>query len=423
MDVHRDFCEVAIADGDRAGSVGRVATDPEQLELFAQSLGSDDRVVLEATGNALAIARILAPHVAEVVLAHAKQVRAISHARVKTDKLDARVLADLLAAGLIPAVWVGDERVRMMRRLVSRRRGLVKRRTQIKNEIAAVLHRNLKPRPPVSDLFGVKGRSWLAEQELPVDERLTLDAGLRQLDFLGDELGQVDRVIAEQALADTDVLRLMTIPGIDVTTASTLAAVIGDVKRFPTSRHLVGYLGLHPSVRQSGGHPARHGRVSKEGPAAARHVLVEAAWSAAKSPGPLRAFAQRTAARRGRNVATVAVARKLAVLAWHLLTRAEDYSFARPALVARKLRALELRAGAPRRKPGPKANSVWTSSARERAERQLAEQAEAAYRRLVSDWQASGPKAGAGATPGRASSRPSKGKAARQTSKPQQPAL
>jgi transposase len=160
MDVHRDFCEVAIADGGRARSAGRVATDAEQLELFARSLGSDDRVVLEATGNALAIARILEPHVAEVVLAHAKQVRAISHARVKTDKVDARVLADLLAAGLIPAVWVGDERVRMMRRLVSRRRGLVKRRTQIKNEIAAVLHRNLKRRPPVSDLFGVRGRAW-----------------------------------------------------------------------------------------------------------------------------------------------------------------------------------------------------------------------------------------------------------------------
>lgn len=183
MDVHRDFCEVAIADGGRASSAGRVATDPEALELFARSLGSDDRVVLEATGNALAIARILEPHVAEVVLAHAKQVRAISHARVKTDKVDARVLADLLAAGLIPAVWIGDERVRMMRRLVSRRRGLVKRRTQIKNEIAAVLHRNLKARPPVSDLFGVRGRAWLADQELPVDERLTVDGCLRQLDF------------------------------------------------------------------------------------------------------------------------------------------------------------------------------------------------------------------------------------------------
>jgi Transposase len=166
LDVHRDFCQVAIADGGRARSAGRVAATPEQLELFAQSLAPTDRVVLEATGNALAIARILAPHVAEVVLAHAKQVRAISHARVKTDKVDARVLADLLAAGLIPAVWIGDERVRTLRRLVSRRRGLVKRRTQVKNEIAAALHRNLRGRPPVSDPFGKKGRAWIAAQEL-----------------------------------------------------------------------------------------------------------------------------------------------------------------------------------------------------------------------------------------------------------------
>jgi transposase len=134
-------------------------------------------VVLEATGNALAIARILAPHVAEVVLAHARHVRAISHAKVKTDKVDAKVLADPLAAGLIPTVCVGDDHTRMLRRVVSRRRGLVKRRTQIKNEIAAVLHRNLTGRPPVADLFGKQGRIWLSEQELPLDERLTIDGG------------------------------------------------------------------------------------------------------------------------------------------------------------------------------------------------------------------------------------------------------
>src|SRR3954469_5910882 len=294
LDVHRDFCEVAIADGGRARSAGRVATAPEQLELFAQSLSPMDRVVLEATGNALAIARILEPHVAEVVLAHAKDVRAISHARVKTDKIDARVLADLLAAGLIPKVWIGDERCRMLRRLVSRRRGLVKRRTQVKNELSAVLHRNLKGPNPATDPFSGKGRAWMLEQQLPIDERLTLEAGLRQLDFLGGELAQVDRVIAEQVIDDHDVRRLLTVPGIDVVTASTLIAVIGDIGRFPTARHLVGYLGLHPSVRQSGNGAARHGRTSKEGPAAARHVLVEAAWSAARSPGPLRVFAERT---------------------------------------------------------------------------------------------------------------------------------
>jgi hypothetical protein len=109
LDVHRDFCVVAIADGGRARSAGKIQTMPEQLELFARSLAPADRVVMEATGNALAIARILEPHVAEVVLAHAKQVRAISHARVKTDRIDAKVLADLLAADLTPAVWIGDE--------------------------------------------------------------------------------------------------------------------------------------------------------------------------------------------------------------------------------------------------------------------------------------------------------------------------
>jgi transposase len=204
LDVHRDFCEVAIADGGRARSAGRVRTVPEELELLGRSLGPDDRVVLEATGNALAIARILEPHVAEVVLAHAKQVRAISHAKVKTDKVDAKVLTDLLTAGLIPAVWAGDENTRMLRRLVSRRRGLVKRRTQIKNEVSAVLHRNLKGRNPSSDPFGRNGRAWIANQRLPVDERLTVDAGLRQLDFVGEELAQIDQVIARQVLGNED---------------------------------------------------------------------------------------------------------------------------------------------------------------------------------------------------------------------------
>jgi transposase len=195
----------------------------------------------------------------------------------------------------------------------------------------------------------------------------------------------------------------MTIPGVDVTTAATLVAVIGDVRRFPTAAHLAAYLGLTPRVRQFGNAPARHGRISKEGSAAARHVLVEAAWVTARSPGPLRAFALRTAARRGRHVATVAVARKLAVLCWHLLTRGEDYAFQRPSLVRRKIRALELKTGAPKAKPGPSRDPVWKTREANARERELAERAEAGYRRLVTDWQASRPRDGAGATKERAS--------------------
>jgi transposase len=120
LDIHRDFCEVAISEGGPAHSAGRIESDPEQLELFAQSLAPDDRVVLEPTGNALAIARILQPHVEEVVLVNPMHVRAISHAKVKNDQFDARTLAELLAADLVPRVWISDEQTRLLRRPTSR---------------------------------------------------------------------------------------------------------------------------------------------------------------------------------------------------------------------------------------------------------------------------------------------------------------
>ena len=142
----------------------------------------------------------------------------------------------------------------------------------------------------------------------------------------------------------------MTVPGVSVITASTFIAAIGDIHRFPSARQLVGYLGLDPRVRQSGAPPARHGRITKQGSAAVRHVLVEAAWVAVRAPGPLRAFYERVRARRGAQVAAVATARKLASLFWSLLTREQDYAYGQPSLTRRKIRRLELAAGAPSRK-------------------------------------------------------------------------
>jgi transposase len=394
-----------------------VPTEPEKLELFAESLDRQDRVVMESTGNALAIARILDGHVAEVALANPMQVRAISHAKVKSDRFDARTLAELFQAGVLPTVWVEDERTRCLRRLTSRRSQLVRQRTRVKNEVTAVLVRNLAGRPPASDLFGKRGRAWLQTLELPGDERQTADACLRQVDFLTEEIGAVDRHVAAVALDSPEIKRLMTIPGVDITTAATLMAAIGDIKRFPSDRRLVGYLGLDARVRQSGIAPARHGRISKQGSSAARHVLVEAAWAAIKTPGPLRAFYRRIRARRGSQIAIVAVARKIAVLSWQLLTKHEDYAFRRQSLVEKKLRNVELRAGTPRRQTTRRGE--MTGRDRAQQERRLTQQAEQAYLRLVSDWKASRPaKDGAGAAPGRASQRPSKGKAARQAPAP-----
>ena len=374
LDVHRDFCEVAIVEEGVVRSAGRIQTSPEQLEMFARSLGPEDRVALEVTGGAWEIARILEPHVRRVVVVSPDDT-GIRQARAKTDRLDARTLAKLLAAGELDAVWMPDERCRVMRRRLARREQLVRSRSRAKNEIHAVLMRRLKGRPPVSDLFGVKGRTWLGELELPVEEAETVQAAMRHIAFLDAEIAEVERLIAREALHSADARRLMTVPGVNVICAASFLAAIGDVRRFRSSRQLVAYLGLDPRVRQSGSEPARGGRISKRGSASARWALVEAAWSVVRQPGPLHAFYDRVRARRGHGKAVVAAARKLASLFWCLLTRGEDYAHQQPSLTAKKLRLLEIRAGAPTLKG--KQTGTWATRQQMRtAERELAQQAE-----------------------------------------------
>ena len=402
LDVHRDFCVVAICEDGQVRSGGRVPSTPEGLRALAESLLATDRVALEVTASCWEVARVLEPFVDRVIVVSPDDT-GISSARAKTDKLDARALAVLCWKGELDAVWMPDERCRILRRRLARRQQLVWGRTRSKNEIAAVLQRRLVERPPISDLFGVKGRRWLTEVELPVEERESVDAGLRQIAFLDAEIVAVDRLIAQQALSWPEIRRLMTVPGVNLICAASFMAAIGEPSRFLTSRKLVAYLGLDPKVRQSGEAPARSGRISKRGSANARWALVEAAWSAVKQPGPLRAFYERTRGRRGHGKAIVATARKLAVLFWCMLTRGEDYAHQRPALTKKKQRQLELTAGAPARSKA--AAGIWsTNRAILHAERALAEQAEVSYKRMVTDQQAGRPsrKVGASATPERA---------------------
>jgi len=203
-------------------------------------------------------------------------------------------------------------------------------------------------------------------------------------------------------LVSPQIKRLMTVPGVNAIVAATFLAAVGDVSRFPTSRQLVGYLGLDSRVRQSGSTPATHGRISQQGSASARHALVEAAWSVVRQPGPLRAFYQRIRARRGhpsRRCRGGPQARLPVLVHAH-----PQRGLRLPAALTDQKEATppELTAGAPRYRGS---RSVWsTNDAMRRAERDLALQAERAYRRTVADWQST---KGAGATPGRASSRQS----------------
>ena len=210
LDVHLDFCEIAICENGRVRSAGRVPSSPAGIDILVRSLADDDQVALEATGNALKIARLLEPHVARVVVAPTKELSAITTAKVKTDRLDARKLARLLAAGLLTGCWLPDEDTRSLRRWLSRRAQLVRQRTRSKNEIHAVLMRNLKGRPPMSDVFGKGGRKWLAALELPRDERHTVDGCLRHIDFVNGEIAILEREIAQHAIGSPEIRRLPT---------------------------------------------------------------------------------------------------------------------------------------------------------------------------------------------------------------------
>ena len=387
LDVHRSMAVVAVLEKRRLSSGGRVDLTRDAVIKFGRKLRSDDEVVIEATVNTATIVRLLRPFVGRVVIANPLQVRAIAHAKIKTDKIDAAVLAKLHASGFLPEVWMPDEATETLRRLVAQRTQIIQQMTRAKNRIHSVLHANLIP-PYPGEVFSVAGRAWLDTQPLALDEKLAIQRHLADLDCRASDLRVLDRQLAQRALNDKRVERLMTISGIHVTVALGLLAALGDISRFASPEKLVSYLGLNPSVRQSGNAPAHHGRISKQGRAHARAMLVEAAWAAGRAPGPLRAFFVRIQSRRGKQVAAVATARKITVLAWHLLTKDENYAWARPALLNAKIRKVELLAGEPTAKGrhAGRAHAYNDRTVRER-ERAWLEQTEQAYRRFVANWQ------------------------------------
>src|SRR3954449_3736742 len=167
MDVHRSFAQIAVVENGLCRDEGRIGVKPEDLRAWAETLQPDDEVALEATTNSDAIATLLRPVVARVVVSNPRKTRAIAEAKVKTDKVDARILAQLLAADFLPGTWVPDDRTRMLRRLVMRSTHLVRQRTRLKNQVHGIPARHFAATCPHADLFSGVGRRWLAAQDLP----------------------------------------------------------------------------------------------------------------------------------------------------------------------------------------------------------------------------------------------------------------
>jgi transposase len=251
LDIHRTFAEVMFLEGGELIHGGPVELAHSRFSAFARTLRADDEVVLEATGNTIAVVRLLEPHVGRVVIANPLQVRAIAHAKIKTDKIDAAILAQLHASGFLPEVWRADEATLALRRQVARRSQIVRQCTRLKNQVQSVLHAYLIPRFPGSDLFGKKGRAWLSEQPIPADERLAIERRLREPDRLGEDLAVIEKDLARFALKDADCQRLLTVAGINMAVAVGIKAAVDSIERFSSPQKLVSYFGLNPSVRQA----------------------------------------------------------------------------------------------------------------------------------------------------------------------------
>jgi transposase len=351
-DVHKRTAvfTILLADG-KLFATYAVPVTREALAAFAErQLTREDRLAMEATTNTWAVAGVLRPFVEEIVIGNPLKVRAIAEAKIKTDKVDSRVLAELLRCEYLPVVWQPDQETQRLRRLTHRRAALVSDRTRLKNRLPAILHHTLVPLPDY-ELFSKRGIAWLRQVPLAQEEALARESDLRLLELTELEIAQLDELLVCEAWQDEKVRLVMSIPGIDYTVAQTCLAAIGNIARFPNAKKLSAYLGLNPSTRQSGAH-CYHGPITKQGNAHARWLLVQAAQHLAQYRGPLGQTMRRIVKRKNRNVAVVACARKLAVLLWHVLSSGEPFRYAQPKSLQAKFSRLRVRATGQRRRGG-----------------------------------------------------------------------
>jgi transposase len=343
LDVHKTRCVACIKthDGEIVEEFAFQNNPRGHMELITHLKAySQVQVAIESTGNLwIPIYNRLEDEHIHTILTNPKKTRMIAEAKIKTDKLDARILADLLRANLLSASYVPPQEIREKRSIVRERARLTQVRTIIKNRIHTILDKH-SIKTPYTDITGKHSLEWLRKLELPAGDRILLDINLEQLNTLNKSIDKLTETIAISALDNPEVKLLMGFTGIDYYSAMLLLNEIGPIARFASPKKLVSYAGLAPSIRQSGNHTT-HGHITKEGNSHIRWILVEAAQHAARQDPRLSQFYQRIMKRRGHNRAIVAVTRKLLVTIYHVLNHQREYRGLRPELYTNKIRRLQ----------------------------------------------------------------------------------
>jgi len=328
IDVHRKRSQVAVID--QSGGVLANRNVPSGVEPILKVIGGlppGTPAAFEAAFGTGWLVELLKDYGFDPHLVHPLRCKAIASARLKNDKVDAAILGQLLRADLLPEAWIAPPAVRQLRALLRHRAQLVRLRTLLRNRIHAVLADYGHDRP--SGCWSGPGRAWMASLQLPAVSREVVDDDLALIDALETVIDRLDWEIHQRARSDPRVKVLTQLPGVGPFTALVILAEVGDVSRFGSARKLASWAGLTPTVRGSD-RVAHYGHISKQGSVWLRWVLCEAAQTAKRSP-QFAAGYQAIATRRGKKIATTAVARKLLTRAWHLLTDAEHAAATQPA--------------------------------------------------------------------------------------------
>ena len=318
VDLHQRFCYMTAMDASGAILDHRqVPNDQASFLQYFQQWSKPLQVAVVACSFWQAFVDRVEPLVTRLTLVHPQRVKAIASAKLKNDRVDSETLAHLLRANLLPESWIADRKTRELRQQTRLRVSLGQARAKWKNKVQAVLHQQ-GLRPPVSDLFGRKGRLWLGEQRLPVAARQSVDTYLELIDHLDQKISWEEQQLRARAETDSAGRHLTSIPGIGAYSAAVLLAEIGDVHRFSNKRQLFSYAGLAPRVRESAEHK-RSGHITREGSRNLRWILVEAAQVAPRCSPGARHYFERLARRKPRKVARIALARKLLGAVYALL--------------------------------------------------------------------------------------------------------
>lgn len=325
LDVSKKFSYVTVMDEKGAVEMqGKVGNRQEELAACFGEIGSDCALAMEATRNWYYLYESLEARVKEIHLAHPLKVRAIAEARIKTDKIDSKILADLLRVNLLPESYIPTQAVRDQRERLRYRASLVSLQTQIKNKVHALLDKN-GLFCPCSDLFGTKGMNWLLEQNLREAYDEELKGYLEVLATLKLEIAEVGKSILQKAQQSPEAKLIQTMPGVGYYLSMLIAYEIGDIQRFPDQHKLSSFAGLVPSTYASG-EVMRHGRITKQGSKWLRWAMIEAAQRAPINSPKLNSFFQRIAKKQGRKTARVALARHMLKIVYHMLKEQQPFT-------------------------------------------------------------------------------------------------